>query len=45
MIDQAIIDMQNLQSQYEKKFRKVFVYVPEEMYVLNLERGIGINLI
>lgn len=41
MIDQAISDMQNLQSQYEKKFSKVFVYVPEEMYVLNLERGIG----
>lgn len=41
MINNVIVDMNKFQEKYEKKFYKVFVYVPSELYVLNLENKIG----
>lgn len=36
MIDKAIIDMDRFQEKYAKKIHRVFVYVPSELYILDL---------
>lgn len=46
MINEAIIDMSNFQLGYNHKFDKVYVFVPNELYLLNLvnKKGEIINI-
>ena len=41
MIDEVIIKMNLFQVEYNRKFEKIFVYVPYYLYVLNLLDEIG----
>lgn len=41
MLNQAISKMNNIQSKHKIKFQKVFVCVPQYMYILNLENKKG----
>lgn len=36
MIDEVVMKMNTFQTEYERKFQKIFVYVPSYLYILNL---------